>query len=519
MTIKTISLCIIPIFLFTLSDLYCQFNFDFASIGQGGNRTWDVEYDHSKFSLEFDDKSESYKVTGKDTSFTKVFILASHLAIDKITKGDSLRISFDYETGEINGAISVWSRIDYFDGTKDFKNYDAYTTRSFEVGSMANVHVITKEVKKINFGILFDKGGVVVIKKCNIYLNGQLLNSKTIDLDTWNEFKKDVKPYLYEFENETEILGILERCKGFTTSKLISFGEQTHGANRNHLIREILLDYFVSKNSKLNVFFEYDVASAFIINQLVHTHYNGDTLMDEVWKNGSWPFYIQSFEKLLQKVHKYTHDNANLELNVGGMVLPKADASQRLMALNDKSLKIGEDLVPEHQVNLVSKYRTIAAGNLTFSDEEMEKARMILDQYDNQNMHLLFAHNEHIIKNQLFFGPWLKKQLGDNYYSIAYSFKKGSFNYNTLSKIDVGTVDMTGKLSLENLNDSDKPFILDVKKFRESEAYQKWKEYSFPMLSIGATVNENDMSNSIQLLDAFDLFICNDLEAPTVRYK
>jgi erythromycin esterase len=136
-----------------------------------------------------------------------------------------------------------------------------------------------------------------------------------------------------------------------------------------------------------------------------------------------------------------------------------------------------------------------------------ENIEWILDHEGKDSKMLIWAHNRHISKHDMWMGRYLKKKYGDEYYAIGFDFNKGTFKAGDLKNPGIKkdfTVNYTAKgTSGQVFSELNMPvFFIDIEKAVKTGTPSKvfFKE-KITQRSIPAGFN-TDKENEFFLSDA-----------------
>lgn len=480
---------------------------------------WSTTFDDTMFDVSFDHTSHLLTIKGfheRDKKSSSCFYMTGCSNLEGLEPGDSISSFVRMSANAPGGAMATWLRLDYSDGTKDLAAPGGSIAEEIAQRSIGNSITVLKQVENVCFGFYINGSGSWTTDGWDLSVNGVSMNEENFDEESWQDFQTDVKPYIHAYKNKEELTLILKNIKEMRQSGIVAIGEQTHGVSGITDIRKMLIEILSEDDRALNMCFETDFANTAIINAMLKSGCSQEEIMSIVWANGSWPFYTTQFLDLV------TYFNSKQPKgHVYGFHKPKNDSIQRLKkyAANEtewcKSSPPSEDVV--YEALKWSKNKGLDEG---FHVWEREKANLILTHQKSGESLLINAHNAHVSKYGISLGHNLYLNDPENYYNIAYSFKKASFWAKNGNEMKVEHISAHPQFSAEYISNTTDAFVFDIRAFRNSPKFTKWKNHMFTMIDVGAVMRSpTGEYNSFKLLQNYDLFICADTEKPSTKYE
>lgn len=293
----------------------------------------------------------------------------------------------------------------------------------------------------------------------------------------------------------------------FSDIKVISLGESTHGTAEFTLMRHRLFRYLVENHDFNTLFLEMDYSFGLLANSYVKNEkdYTDREVLSSL---GYWPSQSKQHLDILKwmRIYNQTHQNKLKVVGTEGQgfsgpfklmveffalhkvnfnadsIYFKSKVSNDIFKNKNLNLKLLSS-IEESKKNYFSKYsnrqdslyltqlinnikQSIDKKSKEFPKNEISRNNSISDniifQIDNfpGTKGMYFAHNVHIFNGKHYrwyaAGYFLKKELGNQYYSIAQDFYEGSFSVgqmdSSIGMLRIKTIytDNTEEFSLTN---------------------------------------------------------------------
>ncbi|MCB0647912.1 MAG: erythromycin esterase family protein [Saprospiraceae bacterium] len=278
----------------------------------------------------------------------------------------------------------------------------------------------------------------------------------------------------------------------------------------------MLVEILSEDDRALNMCFETDFANTAIINAMLKSGCSQEEIMSIVWANGSWPFYTKEFLGLVTYFN-----NCQKSGHIFGFHKSKNTSIERLKNyVEKKSPWCGSSTPKEEVLQEAIQWTEVEEENNDFHKWEKEKANLIHDHLKPGERLLINAHNAHLSKYGISFGHRLYLIEPDQYYNIAYSFRKGSFWAKSTYQMNIEQISAQTQFSAEYISNTTNAFVFDIRAFRNSPKFTKWKDHLVSMIDVGAVLRTPAGEyNNLKLLQNYDLLICANEESPSTKYK
>lgn len=457
--------------------------------------------------------------------------------------GEDGRVLADsYESSQLGTVQTVYTDYETVDGILVPIAYDGYAfgTKIME-GELTQIG-FTAEVDDARFEVQADSAGSEVSPDTLAWLEANVVPFDSVE--PGNDFA------------DLQVFGDM-----VGDARVVALGEQTHGTREFFTMKHRLLEYLAEEKGFTIFAIEANMPESFLIDEYIKSG-EGDSqaLLEGLY---FWTWYTQEVLDMIEWMHDYNQTAERPVHFVGfdmqypsvavaelGGFLTGADPDYLseiepvLRALDDafSLTSVPEPLTSEQLAEVAAvadelesradEYRAstdelsvaralqnarIAAqaaglveGSVAFRDAAMAaNVEWLLEQYPDEKM-VIWAHNGHVAESDDWMGGHLDAALGDDYFSVAFSFYEGEYR---AVNPDAGAVGDTAEAALEGSIDGlfntvgPERFYLDLREVSGTPA-ESWLAEERLFRSIGALAVPATASFSVvNLGDQFDAVI------------
>ena len=261
-------------------------------------------------------------------------------------------------------------------------------------------------------------------------------------------------------------------------ARVVALGEQTHGTAEFFTMKHRLLEYLVEEKDFTIFAIEANLPEAFLIDDYIKSG-EGDSqgLLEGLY---FWTWYTQEVLDMIEWMRDYNQTSDNpvhfvgfdmqfpnvataelrsflaeadpeylleiepvltaLEQAFSLTSVPEPLTTEQIEDVADIATELAERrdhyavTADDQTVDRALQFARIAAqaaglmgGNVAFRDAAMaENVEWLLEQYPGEKM-VIWAHNGHVAESDGWMGGQLDDALGDDYFSVAFSFYEGEY--------------------------------------------------------------------------------------------
>jgi erythromycin esterase len=367
-----------------------------------------------------------------------------------------------------------------------------------------------------------------------------------------------------EAGNGFEDLEPLKKIIG--TSRIVGLGEFSHGSSEVFKMKHRLIEFLVTEMG-FNIFaIEENMPDGYLIDNYVLKNEGNPK---ELLHNGMWIWNTQEVLDLIQWMRIYNSNDKNKiqysgfdmqlitpaylnlrkfaeqhdkflksELDSIGSILEKGQSEgQNNPAIFELAKKInirGKGIVSyfiENKNSIVktiheSEYQWLAQNaTLIVQGTSAKKGRTMItrDSCMAENVTwllnsrpdakiILWAHNQHIRKDPRFFGGFLSKRYGNDYYNIGFLSNSGTFSASTSSGVQSNVMEESKPGSFEySFHKTKIPiFLLDFTHVNKNISESKWLTKELNTRFIGSYILKDSMILSQKISNCYNSVIYID---------